>query len=595
MSDRSVSIVEYFGADESGHSCGYCKSPDTNFSYGIWGHQVTCQDYQDLIDRGWRRSGKYIYKPRLEVQCCKMYTIKCDAVNFKMNKSHKKIIKNFNKFINYGILPKEKKDAVDDENVHHSPPPPHHHQVQGHQMKRGDGNDDASFQGLQSDQVDKIDNEVTTATTTTTTTTSASNDDGGGDERVASDDKMELDNNADGGGGGGNSKPDGGDEADAKDGFRKQQKMTAHPKPGVGADKTKGPCKKAKLMRVERKQMKVMKLETSVVFNDRQQHHQQQQQDQQQQQQQQQKSAKMKNHPKSLEDFLGEIIEKPSHKFEIKMVAAHDDTATAADFPACHAVYHKYQTCIHNDPPSKPTTKQFTRFLINTPLLPSTATTTTPTTSVPATTTNSYKTTSASTSSEVPQGSFHQQYWLDGELVAVGVVDVLTKCLSSVYFFYDPKYSALSLGTYAALREIAFTRHLHTLTSNNNNDNIISSYYMGFYIHSCPKMRYKGQYSPSYLLCPEKYSWQPIEKCLPLIQVNPYSRLDDSSETGGEMNEEEDISDVGILYRNTLMSYLDYRTVRLRAGGRPEEEERLKLYVKLIGRELGQRMFLFRD
>jgi len=28
------SIVEYFGGDSEGHRCGYCKSPNTNFSHG---------------------------------------------------------------------------------------------------------------------------------------------------------------------------------------------------------------------------------------------------------------------------------------------------------------------------------------------------------------------------------------------------------------------------------------------------------------------------------------------------------------------------------------------------------------------------------
>lgn len=49
-------------------------------------------------------------------------------------------------------------------------------------------------------------------------------------------------------------------------------------------------------------------------------------------------------------------------------------------------------------------------------------------------------------------GSFHQQYWLDGKLIAVGVIDILPKCVSSVYFFYDPLYMNLTLGTYGALR-----------------------------------------------------------------------------------------------------------------------------------------------
>lgn len=53
-------------------------------------------------------------------------------------------------------------------------------------------------------------------------------------------------------------------------------------------------------------------------------------------------------------------------------------------------------------------------------------------------------------------GSFHQQYWIDNKLVAVGVIDILPKCVSSVYFFYDPEYRSLTLGTYGSLRYIAF-------------------------------------------------------------------------------------------------------------------------------------------
>lgn len=49
-------------------------------------------------------------------------------------------------------------------------------------------------------------------------------------------------------------------------------------------------------------------------------------------------------------------------------------------------------------------------------------------------------------------GSFHQQYWLNGRIIAVGVIDILPKCVSSVYFFYDPQYTNLTLGTYATLR-----------------------------------------------------------------------------------------------------------------------------------------------
>lgn len=49
-------------------------------------------------------------------------------------------------------------------------------------------------------------------------------------------------------------------------------------------------------------------------------------------------------------------------------------------------------------------------------------------------------------------GSYHMQYWLDGKLIAVGVIDILTQCVSSVYLFYDPEFHFLNLGTYSALR-----------------------------------------------------------------------------------------------------------------------------------------------
>lgn len=55
-------------------------------------------------------------------------------------------------------------------------------------------------------------------------------------------------------------------------------------------------------------------------------------------------------------------------------------------------------------------------------------------------------------------GSFHQYYRLDGKLIAVGVLDVLHSCLTSVYFFYDPDYAFLSLGVYSALKEIEWVQ-----------------------------------------------------------------------------------------------------------------------------------------
>lgn len=43
-------------------------------------------------------------------------------------------------------------------------------------------------------------------------------------------------------------------------------------------------------------------------------------------------------------------------------------------------------------------------------------------------------------------GSYHQMYRVDGELVAMGVIDILPNCVSSVYFMYDNKWERFSLG-----------------------------------------------------------------------------------------------------------------------------------------------------
>uniref|UniRef100_A0A915IV94 N-end aminoacyl transferase N-terminal domain-containing protein n=1 Tax=Romanomermis culicivorax TaxID=13658 RepID=A0A915IV94_ROMCU len=46
------SIVEYFG--ESDSECGYCKAA-VKPSFGMWAHRLNVEDYQALLDRGWRR------------------------------------------------------------------------------------------------------------------------------------------------------------------------------------------------------------------------------------------------------------------------------------------------------------------------------------------------------------------------------------------------------------------------------------------------------------------------------------------------------------------------------------------------------------
>lgn len=43
-------------------------------------------------------------------------------------------------------------------------------------------------------------------------------------------------------------------------------------------------------------------------------------------------------------------------------------------------------------------------------------------------------------------GSYHQLYRLDGELIAMAVLDILPYCVSSVYFIYGKAWEHFSFG-----------------------------------------------------------------------------------------------------------------------------------------------------
>jgi arginine-tRNA-protein transferase len=102
-------------------------------------------------------------------------------------------------------------------------------------------------------------------------------------------------------------------------------------------------------------------------------------------------------------------------------------------------------------------------------------------------------------------GSFHHQYRVDGRLVAVGVVDVLPKCLSSKYFFWEPSFAWASLGKLGALREIEWVKNASKTCAS------LRYYYLGYYIHECPKMRYKAEYRPSELKCAVTGKWTTLD------------------------------------------------------------------------------------
>lgn len=488
--DRSVSEYFYDPDGAKGHKCGYCGSQDSSVSNGMWTHYLTCEDYQDMIDRGWRRCGKYCYKPVMNVTCCPQYAIRCEATKFRLSKSQKKVLKTMTEYISHG---------------------------------KG---------------------EPSQARMLTSSSTSGGTSVGGSSM------------------------------AESK-GVERTSRKEKLVRPGVGADPTKPPCRKAKEIRRELKLKRQLEKTTDTDCkgaSDREcgaadvgtnsptaaSKHMSSKQSRTAQDVHEIFSVGPDG-KKPLEAFLslpaGDA--KQAHKLELKLVRTHPPSPEfKSTFKESYELYKKYQMVIHNDPPEDCTEKQYSRFLCDSPLIPK----------------------KGARGWPCDYGSYHQQYRIDGKLVAVGVLDVLPNCLSSVYTYYDPDFNFLSLGVYTALRELELTRKMYLCDSER-----FLYYCMGYYVHACQKMRYKGQYYPSFLLCPESYKFIPIETCRPKLDAGRYARLNDEA-TPSEVVATW-LDSCLVLFEQTIMPYAIYKSI---AGMR--EDAKVTEYACFVGPSVANRM-----
>lgn len=168
-------------------------------------------------------------------------------------------------------------------------------------------------------------------------------------------------------------------------------------------------------------------------------------------------------------------------------------------------------------------------------------------------------------------------------------------CVSSVYFVYDPDFAHMGLGKYSALREIMLTQSLNEKIED------LSYYCMGFYIHTCPKMRYKGQYKPSELLDPVSYEWYPLELCQPLLDQDKFftfadmaiverlkkfkiapGTLDPGRLPEFDMAKIRLVTSQGWVYLGEMIGDMDENT-----------REDIREFVAAVGLELAHKMYLF--
>lgn len=76
-------------------------------------------------------------------------------------------------------------------------------------------------------------------------------------------------------------------------------------------------------------------------------------------------------------------------------------------------------------------------------------------------------------------------YFDENRLIGVDLIDILEDGISSIYFYYDPDYSAYSLGKLSLYKQIKYA-----LRSGKK------WIYLGYYVEDCPSLSYKAEYKP---------------------------------------------------------------------------------------------------
>ena len=456
--------------------CGYCHSQDERFFLdGVWTEKMSARDFQELVDRGCQRSGKFVYLPANKVTCCPQYIFRLDVSTFQASKNQRRAVRKFNDYL-----------------------------LKGRQV------DDSSGEGG-----------------------------GGGGGGEASTEKDKTDTQA-------------APEATATP-LESRVKRSRVVTPGRGPDPTKPPCRKAKELRRERRAQKqahraaAMDKDTAA------------------------KEEGVSSTSKKITALqqptnLIELVRLPDpreckHKVEVKLLCTNPLSKEFwSTFEQSYEVFRKFQMEIHREPLEKCDKSQYMQFIVSSPLFPEE--------SPPGT--------------GFHYGSYHQQYWIDNELLMVGVLDILPKGVLCNYLYYDPDKRFLAPGVYSAIREIAFNQELY------QRNPALRYYYMGYYVHDCPKMNYKRHYDSASILCPVTHEYIPLDHARLKLDVDKYCRLSDN-QSYQETFTDEDLDKVRV--RTNDGREMEYGQYRSSSG--THYDNLVKSYLRMVGRNTSRRMLLY--
>uniref|UniRef100_A0A7S4IGM9 Arginyl-tRNA--protein transferase 1 n=1 Tax=Vannella robusta TaxID=1487602 RepID=A0A7S4IGM9_9EUKA len=435
------SVIQLF--EEFASECHYCPepSPKGRVTYEINAEKLTVADYQQLIDKGWRRNGSWVYHPSNDKSCCPHYTIRLDVNKFQASKSQKRCSKRWKRFLAGEIGdPQNRMDIeLDDDGK------PMRQLLLKESQKREIEKVlfEAAKLALESFSMEHLLAVKHSRIRPQVSPILHKKKRGGLRKRLTTNFCLQFTPHA---------------PSDQYSPLSLAEKMLEF-LPYHWDARAAGPGF------INFKFSRSFAAEPSVS-------------------QKEQEEGNTKD-SESEYDF---------HHFELTMDQGNFSNEK-------FQLYKKYQMEVHNDNESDLTIPSFQGALCTSPLI--------------------HEPAKSRDDPECGYGSFHQNYRVDGELIAVGVIDVLPNCVSSVYFFYNPSYSWLSPGVISALQEIQWVKNFALSHSNSK----LHYYYMGYYIHDCPKMKYKKSYQPSDLLCPITHKWVSLGKVERSLDAQKYCRL----------------------------------------------------------------------
>ncbi|CAN8073829.1 unnamed protein product [Agarophyton chilense] len=630
------SRVIHLGSDSS--RCGYCRQSDGSHNYAVWALRLHVDDYQQLLDAGWRRSGCYLYRPRLSHTCCPPYVIRLDANNFKPSSTHKRVLKRLR---HASMSP-----ATDRSYLEKSPDKePRQHTTMSTSKPFDQQSKVARVAIIEAVHALSVENDLNLSLSVKHVQEAVSKlklfpprqkgkKIGGGSHRTQQSGQrsVPVQNNA---------LPNvvGNIALVLAALERRSFANTTSPCAQQGTVKRKcdDPLKRQMciadaLQRILGENQPFCRVATVGVTYpgflnfwwkepDKASHP--------------NESAQKIANPqgRSADAFflvrqVQSLPSKTGHSWKPRrssclgniyvsdvsdvvsdadqsQIAKHlgvpvNSSSSEAKRPApqrggqvsnannfsmqmvpsmfsneSYDLFRRYQMSIHREKASQCTKDIYTRFLVDSPLI---------------------RTHSVS-SPEETYGSYHVLYRIAGTLFAVGVVDVLPKCLSSVYLFYDPDYAKLSPGTLSALKEIEWIRSVSHIYPS------LRYYYMGYYIHSCPKMRYKASFYPSELLCEVSKNWVSVSEARRVLDVvgERASRLAPPEMPPApaasffQFDEEElrRLADDAILHAGNaddeIMQVLSFKSLRESIGSRcPDQIDMIRRSIEAFLRHVGK-------